>query len=338
MKKIYIIILACLVYCGSCIAQQLPHYTQYVLNNYVLNPAVTGIENYIDLKTSVRDQWVGLDGAPRTAYLTMHGPIGKKDYKTSATSFEMEGENPRGKAYWENYTASSPHHGIGITMMNDRTGNFNRVTMNASYAYHMGLSSRTNLSAGFGAGFTSVSRAHDRSFYGDDMTQDPAETNADIIGFKPDLSAGVWLYSANYFAGVSMQQIIPAKRKVKSELGDNNAKLLPHIFITTGYRFFVSEDVFALPSIMVKHVSATTQFDLNVKLQYRAVTWIGASYRNGEGYAAMAGVNISHKLNIGYSYDYTTSALNTASRGTHEIMVGFLIGNKFGDWCPRNVW
>src|ERR1044071_4167584 len=90
-------------------AQQRPHYTQYILNNYILNPAISGIENYTDLKVSARDQWVGLDGAPRTAYLTIHMPLGKKDYKTSATSFSMPGENPRGNAYWQNYTASEPH-------------------------------------------------------------------------------------------------------------------------------------------------------------------------------------------------------------------------------------
>ncbi|HEX6333331.1 MAG TPA: type IX secretion system membrane protein PorP/SprF, partial [Flavisolibacter sp.] len=82
-------------------AQQRPHYTQYILNNYILNPALTGIENYTDIKISARDQWVGLDGAPRTIYLTAHAPLGKNDYKTTATSFSTPGENPRGRSYWE---------------------------------------------------------------------------------------------------------------------------------------------------------------------------------------------------------------------------------------------
>ena len=45
-------------------AQQRPQYTQYILNNYILNPALSGIENYTDVKISGRDQWVGLGGAP----------------------------------------------------------------------------------------------------------------------------------------------------------------------------------------------------------------------------------------------------------------------------------
>jgi type IX secretion system PorP/SprF family membrane protein len=70
-------------------AQQKPYYTQYILNNYILNPALSGIENYTDLKLSYRNQWTGIDGAPVTVYLSAHKPIGKKDYRTTATSFEI---------------------------------------------------------------------------------------------------------------------------------------------------------------------------------------------------------------------------------------------------------
>ena len=99
----------------------------------------------------------GLNGAPKTIYLCMQGPIGKKDYRTSSTSFQVPGQNPRGSNYWENYTAAEPHHGTGITIINDRTGSFNRFTANATYAYHLGLTPTTNLSAGFSAGITNVS-------------------------------------------------------------------------------------------------------------------------------------------------------------------------------------
>jgi len=59
--------------------QQRPHYTQYILNNYILNPALSGIENYVDVKFSVRDQWVGLSGAPKTTYFFLFKvPLEKK--------------------------------------------------------------------------------------------------------------------------------------------------------------------------------------------------------------------------------------------------------------------
>src|SRR5688572_31128863 len=155
MKKILIIVGINLIAIGA-MSQQKPHYTQYVLNQYIINPAISGIENYVDLKVSARDQWVGLAGAPRTAYLTIHAPLGKKDYRTSATSYSIPGQNPRGKYYWENYTAAEPHHGVGLTVLNYKSGSFNRFTAAATYAYHIGLNATTNLSAGFGAGITKV--------------------------------------------------------------------------------------------------------------------------------------------------------------------------------------
>ena len=136
MKTILLLVIVIIV-ARPALAQQRPHYTQYVLNNYILNPALSGIENYTDVKMSARKQWIGLDGAPQTFYFSIHGPLGKNDYKTTATSFNVPGENPRGKAYWENYTASDPHHGIGFFMVNDRTGLYNRFQAADSFLFFL---------------------------------------------------------------------------------------------------------------------------------------------------------------------------------------------------------
>jgi type IX secretion system PorP/SprF family membrane protein len=135
-------------------------------------------------------------------------------------------------------------------------------------------------------------------------------------------------------------QIIPQKVAFADyEVRKTDGKFVPHLFATAGYRLFVGEDFNLIPSVMVKYINPLpTQVDINTKLQYQDLAWIGASYRTGEGFAGMLGVNVSNTFNIGYSYDYTTSRLNTVSKGTHEIMVGFLLGNKYGDWCPKNVW
>lgn len=337
MKKNFVIVIF-LAGWQMVFAQQKPHYTQYVLNNYILNPALSGIENYTDVKIGGRDQWVGLDGAPRTMYLTIHAPIGKKDYKTSATSYHVPGENPRGTNYWSNYTASEPHHGVGLSIMDDRTGLYNRFSATVSYAYHLGLSARTNIAAGFAAGIQNISRNGAKSTFNNNDPADPAQGNvADIYKIRPDLSAGIWVYSADYFLGLSAQQIIPQKVAFTDDtLG---FKLVPHLFATAGYRFLINEDVNAIPSVMVKYVSPIDpQFDLNVKLQYQDLFWVGGSYRYKDGYAAMVGLNVANTFNIGYAYDFTQTPLNTVNKGTHELIVGFLIGNRYGDTCPRNVW
>ena len=327
-------------------AQQRPQYTQYILNNYILNPAISGIENYTDIKISARDQWVGLNGAPRTAYFTIHGPLGKKDYRTTATSYSIPGENPRGRAYWETYTAAEPHHGIGMTVVNDRTGSFNRITADLTYAYHIGLNANTNLAAGFAAGISRISLDKSKTDFGGGDPSDPAAGSAAsgyLNKIRPDISAGLWLYSRDYFVGLAAQQIVPQKLTfVDDAAAITSGRLIPHVFLTAGYRFLMTEDINAVPSLMLKYIhgSSTNDFqpEVNLKLQYRDLLWIGGSYRYQNGYAAMTGINVSNTFNVGYAYDFTTTRLNTVSRGTHEILIGFLLGNKYSGACPRCNW
>jgi type IX secretion system PorP/SprF family membrane protein len=309
------------------------------MNQYIINPALTGIENYTDVKFSHRAQWVGLLDAPVTSYFTMHGAIGKKDLKTTATSFQIPGENPRGKKYWEEYTASEPHHGVGVQVINDVTGPLNNFGAYATYAYHIGLSARTNLSAGLGLGVNNLSLNTNKLNFA--TTVDPAVAGSGVLNnLRFDMNAGVYLYGSDYFVGLSAQQVVPSQ----IEFSDNivkkaEGKKIPHFFATAGYRFLLTDELNLLPSVLVKYANPVgPQVEVNTKLQYLDFLWIGGSYRHQDGIAAMAGINISNTMNVGYAYDYTTSKLNNYTKGTHEIMVGFLLGNKYGDTCPRNVW
>ncbi len=321
-------------------SQQKPHYTQYILNQYIINPALTGIENYIDFKASHRHQWVGIQDAPVTTYFTIHGALGKSDYKTSATSYDVPGGNPRGSNYWENYTASEPHHGVGVQVVNDVTGPLSNFSAYLTYAYHLGISARANLAGGFGVGLNRISLDATKLNFGQ-TTVDPAVYSSDILNnTRLDMSAGLYLYSADYFVGLSAQQIIPSKIDFSNNtIQPSQGKSVPHIFATAGYRFLVSEDFNLIPSLMIKYVNPVpTQVEANAKLQYRDLAWVGATYRHNDGLAGMLGLNVGNFFNVGYAYDYTTSRLNNFSKGTHEIIVGLLIGNRYADTCPRNVW
>jgi type IX secretion system PorP/SprF family membrane protein len=347
MKKLFITTAIVLSGGIAVIAQQRPHYTQYIINPYIINPAITGIENYTDVKIGVRDQWVGLNGSPKTTYISIHGPLGKNDYRTSATSFEVPGENPRGKAYWENYTAAEPHHGIGLNIINDQTGSFRFFSASATYAYHLGLNPTTNLSGGFSAGITKVSI--DRSKHDFNGTGDPSDPavgsafSGELTKVRPNLGFGLWLYSRDYFVGFAAQQIMP---QTISFVDDNTAiltkgRFVPHLFLTAGYRFLLNDDVNAIPSLMVKYIKGSSlkefQPEANLKLQYRDLFWVGGSYRYQDGYAGMIGMNVKNSFNVSYSYDRTNNniQLNAFNRGTHEIVLGFLLGNKYSEACPR---
>jgi type IX secretion system PorP/SprF family membrane protein len=286
-------------------------------------------------------QWVGLQDAPVTTYLTIHGPLKKSAYdRESATSFHAQGQNPRGEAYWQDYTSAEPHHGVGFTMINDRTGPLNRFAAYGTYAYHMGISPRTSLAGGVSVGFTNMSLDASKLNFGG-TTVDPAVAGSGTLNrIKPDISVGMWLYSKDYFLGLAAQQIVPQPLSFSNNtVALEQGKLLPHLFLSAGYRMQLSDDVSLLPSMLIRYITPLPLgFDLNAKLQYQDLLWAGASYRYQDGFAAMVGINLNHSINIGYSYDIQTSALNTVSHGTHEILIGFLLGNSYGDWCPRNLW
>ena len=340
MKKIIFIVLGSL-WSALVMAQAKPFYTQYILNNYILNPAVTGIENYTDIKLSNRNQWTGIDGAPVTSYFSIHAPLGKTDLRTTATSFEVPGDNPRGQRLWEEYTPPDPHHGIGFVAMNDKAGYINRWSLNASYAYHKPLNVKTTLSAGFSAGITKVNLDRSKIEWASLDPNDPAIgiSTGELKKLKPEIGAGLWLYSAKYFIGISALNIIPGKAKFV-----NNDKYgtyyTPNYFLTAGYRFSLTDEVMMMPSVMVQYWQPQlTGLHTNIKLQYLDKVWVGGSYRFSDlisGYSAMAGLNISNTFNISYAYENaTTSRLRTYTKNTHEIMLGFIIGNKYSQACPR---
>lgn len=341
MKKSYLFLVFCLVISVAVFSQQRPYYTQYILNNFIINPAVAGIENYTDIKLSHRQQWVGINDAPATTYFTFHKPLKRGDYDVeTATSSRPMGQNPRGSAYWQNYEAAEPHHGIGFTFINDRTGPLVRTALTATYAYHIGLGPQTNLSAGISAGFSQMRLDAAKLDFGD-IDVDPAVSGAGILNrFRPDISAGLWLYSKNYFVGLAAQQIVAQNLTFSDNtVGLQGGRLVPHIFLSAGYRMMMGEDFVFLPSMQLRYISGIpVDVDLNLKWQYQDIFWVGGSARLRTGFAAMAGMNISNNLNIGYSYDLSTGRLGTVTRGTHEIVIGFLLNNRYGDWCPRALW
>lgn len=325
-------------------SQAKPYYTQYILNNYILNPAITGIENYTDVKLSYRNQWAGIDGAPVTTYFSIHGPLGKKDLRTNATSFQVPGTNPGGPKAWDEYAVSPAHHGIGAQIVNDKAGYISRWSAAVSYAYHKPLSAKTSLAAGLNLGVSSVSIDRSKIVWGDLDPQDPAigYNNGSISKIKPEIGAGIWLYSARYFLGASVLNIIPGKAKFVKD-ATYGETFTPNFFGTAGYRFAMTEDISVLPSVMVQYWQPQlTSLHANVKLQYQDFLWVGASYRHADlvgGYSGMVGVNVSNTFNISYAYEHANSSrLQTYTKGTHEVVIGFLIGNKYGSSCPRNVW
>jgi type IX secretion system PorP/SprF family membrane protein len=319
--------------------QQKPQYTQYVFNNLLLNPAVTGIENYTDVKAGYRSQWTGLQGAPVTSYLTIDAPLGNNFLQGDATAFPAAGgENPSSRLYTQNYMAAEPHHGIGFTIVSDQAGAFNTTNIDLTYAYHLGLTDRLNLAVGVAAGVNHINL--NTSILVLENPFDPAIANGNNSQWKPDLSTGIWLYGPSYYFGASVQQILPQNLYFSTTDHEvDQSKTVPQYFITSGVKLFLSDDLTLLPSFLIKIINPTPPtFDINAKISFKDKFWIGGSYRRDDSFGVLAGLNISSFINIGYSYDITTSALNTVSNGTHEIVISLLLNNRYKVTCPQHTF
>lgn len=319
-------------------AQQRPQYTQYIFNNYLLNPALSGIENYTDVKMGFRKQWAGIDNAPKTSFVTANWKLGGDYLWRNALSMAEPNDDPMSRNYMQNYTASAPHHGVGVVAVYDQQGPISRLDADLTYAYHLRLTGTLNLSLGVAAGVSRVGLDVNALTFEDALQLDPAVK--DIKNqLKPDLGIGLWLYGARFFAGASMQQVIPQKLSFTTNASYNLGKEVPHFFITAGYKLFLDDEINMVPSIMIKKVSPTPlSIDMNLKMAIKDRFWIGGSYRRDDSFSAMAGVNISKLFNLTYAYDFTTSDLNKVSNGSHEIVLGLQLNNVYEVFSGQKMW
>jgi len=287
MKRILLILFVSVALIKIATAQQKPQYTQYVFNNLLINPAVTGIENYTDVKAGYRSQWTGLQGAPVTTYLTVDLPIGNAFLQGDATAFPAEGGvNPSSRLYTQNYMAAEPHHGIGLTLVSDVAGPITTTNVDLSYAYHLGLTDRMNLAVGVSAGFNHISLNTAEITL--ENPNDPAITNGNNSQWKPDLNAGVWLYASDYYVGASVQQLLPQNLYFSSTHSADASKTVPQFFLTGGVKFFLTDDITLLPSFLVKEINPVPlTYDINAKFSFRDKFWLGGSYRHGDSFGVL---------------------------------------------------
>ncbi len=292
--------------------QQLSHYTMYMANNYVLNPALAGIESYTDLKLAARSQWTGIQDAPKTLYATVNAPLNSGDSRKNRI-------------------------GIGGKVFADQTGPLILASAEVNAAYHLPLNEGYRLAFGVGAGVNYHRLDINKLQLGDQS--DPINDISDFTRMTPAISAGLWFYSTDLYVGVAALNLLESQYSLfGAPTGEIDMRLRPHFFATTGYRFRFG-DFYLTPSTMIKFAHpAAVGYDINLKGQFADVFWTGISWRHRDGMAAMAGFFINSTLNVAYSYDFINSDLRRHSLGSHEIILGININNQWGPKCPTIVW
>jgi type IX secretion system PorP/SprF family membrane protein len=289
MKKLlYITVIVLLV--KNIQAQQLPQYTQYMLNDLAINPAVAGKDNYADVRSNNRYQWMGIADAPRTYMLTLHSPLKNR------------------------------HMGLGTHIYTDIVGPTRRVGISIAYAYHIKLTEKTKLSLGLSAGIQQWGidghklHLHDT---GDENLLTQYQTK-----IVPDFGAGIYVHNDKWYIGLSAPQLYQSPIKLYDG-GDNKGTLVRHFILNGAYKFNVNDDFKVEPSFLLKYANpAPMEIDLGARVIYQEQVWLGIGYRHHDAITALVGFMYKNYLMIGYSYDFTTSKLKKYSTGTHELMLG----------------
>jgi type IX secretion system PorP/SprF family membrane protein len=288
--RIKLVIGICVFFVASVVAQQEPQYTQYMYNPTVINPAYTGSQGYASAFGLNRIQWVGIDGAPRTANIAYQHPFQTKNIA------------------------------LGFNMVNDRIGPTNLNYINVDFAYTLIFKDNTRLAMGIKSGIELLSIDYTRlSIYN---PEDPLFQNNLVNQLSPNFGAGIYYYSKEWYVGASVPMLM------QTDFYDNttisSAKRRQNFYLTGGYVFNINPMLKFKPAFVSKIVAgAPLQIDLTANFLYNNRFTFGTAYRHSAAVSLLVGVNATDQLFIGYGFDMETTPLIKYNGGSHEVFIKY---------------
>ncbi|MFT6844862.1 MAG: type IX secretion system PorP/SprF family membrane protein [Flavobacteriales bacterium] len=296
MKKIITIVFISLLSQGVW-AQQNTLVNQYMFAGIVLNPAYAGTHGYNEVKVLHRNQWVGVENAPTSNYIAMHGP--------------WKGKNK--------------HVGTGFSLQHDRIGSNSQTELSGMYSYKIKLGPG-RLAFGLRAGALIFnSRLSEETVF---QQKDPILTGGNTSELFTNFGSGIYYYTKKYYVGLSSQRLITYGTKsgmVKSSDNRQYSDLVT--FIYGGYVIDINENLKLKPNALIKVAKASDMgIDLNLNMLVKEAVWLGFSYKVKQGWAALIQFELFDPFRIGYAYDMYTTNSNGILLNSHEIMLSYDFG------------
>ncbi|RZK51718.1 MAG: type IX secretion system membrane protein PorP/SprF [Pedobacter sp.] len=288
----YIISAVCILLIGNkAMAQLNPMGSAYYQNQYLMNPAMAGIEKGWELNGAYKAQWTSIDGAPNMQALTAtYGSEGKKA-------------------------------GFGMFLLNDKAGFVKTLNIKGTFAYHLALNNeKTKIDFGISAGV--MDEFIDRSEVIGDLT-DVAIGNFNERKLYLDADFGVALRSEN----LTLQASLPnmkrfLKRDVERNLVDRSLYMA-----ALSYKFLNQEA--KLTSIEPKVAYRSIEnykdiIDAGVNFQFNGdKLMLSGIYHSTNSVTFGAGTTYMKKLAIMAQYTTNTSDLQRYSNGEFELAVKY---------------
>lgn len=277
-------------------AQQDPQFSQNMFLKLPINPGYAGTSGSLCATAAYRTQWVGFPGSPKTILFTADAPI------------------------------QSLHGGAGLTVVNDKLGNFNFLLARGAYSYHKTIGATGLLGIGLELGMMQTNVKYDwLAPDGSNGLQDQAIPNAQVKKTTYDVGFGAYYRTPQLFVGISASHLPQQDLKDK----EFNYEAARHYYVIAGYDFFLSSTLQLRPSAHVKSDASVTTFDLNCNLLWNNMLWGGLSYRLQDAIVPHVGFawspNAKSTLKIGYAYDLGLSDLKSHHSNTHEIVLNYCV-------------
>ncbi len=286
----------CLILSLGANAQNDVHNTQFAFNKLAYNPAYAGSHDVLTSTAIYRNQWSGVEGAPKTLSLSGHAPL------------------------------LNQRCGIGLNLTHDQLGIMNSTYVDLSYAYKVPLTNEMVLSMAVSGRIGNITSDWSEAKIvdnGDGLV--PLQRESLLVR---NFGAGAYLHTKRFYAGISMPGILKASLYSKDYQSE---KSMQTMYMMSGYVMNLSRNVKFKPSILLSfNPSAPTALDLNANFLFLETLWLGASYRIGDSIDGIVMYQFSKQLKAGLALDFTITELQKYSNGNFELLMeyGFSFDNN----------
>lgn len=305
------------------LGQTTPLVGQYFQNLPAFAPALTGANDYLDIRLSSRQQWAGFEDAPQTHFLSAYSSLNKKEANQNKTHSLPVANSNLGNL------KNRLRHGVGGYFQTDNAGAFSKTNFNLNYAIHVPVFRKTFLSFGVTTGITNskidVNDVTVKNQANDQTYLSYLENGGS--NFNYNLAAGMALYSDRYYFSYSMRNMVQALISGNETFNSSNESR-SHQFMV-GSRHYLNQNVELIPNAFLRlENTMPALIDFGLRMRYQQKYWTGISYRNSGTVIGMLGMAFNDLLLLSYSYEYGTGELGSYTNGTHEIVLGLQLFNN----------
>ncbi len=294
--------------------QQSPVFSQYMVNKFLVNPAVAGGNGVSTINMVAREQYSGFKNAPRTFALSAQTRLMNDSYILRALRIRKNA----------NQASRIAHIGLGANIYSDRNGIVTKTGIQLTYAYHVNFNNSFQLSMGLSGSAFQYKLDDDGAYLHD--SGDPLLSGNRKQFWVPDATVGVYITNNKVYGGFSMTDLFGSTLKLGDDPLKDNFRTARNFNFLSGYRFNLDENFMLEPSLLMKATKYEFQTDFDAKLYYSDEYWFGLAYRTNKTLITMIGVSVD-MFYFGYAFDASMGSIRNYSSGSHELMLGL----RFGD-------